>query len=162
MVVLLSELILNHIRVFHSVARNLNYSRAGEELFLSQPAVSRQIATLEKGLGLDLFSQRGRQVILTDAGRALYDYADRIITLAKQASQVMAQYHDLERGEVRLGASLFVGSYILPTILKDFQSKFPKITVSLKLASALELAQWITEGVLDLAITTELVENNNI
>ena len=86
------ELILYHLRTFHSVAQNRNYSKAGEELSLSQPAVSRQVAALEKGLGLDLFSQRGRQVVLTDAGRTLYDYADRIICLVQQANRVIAHW----------------------------------------------------------------------
>ena len=156
------ELILYHLRSFPSVAQNRSYSKAGEELSLSQPAVSRQIAALEKGLGLDLFSQRGRQIVLTDAGRTLYDYADRIISLVQQANRVMAQYHDLEQGEVRLGANPLTGCYILPSILRDFQSRFPKIKVSLQLSNAPKLAQWITDGRLDLAVTSEPVENNNI
>lgn len=162
MVASLTELILYHLRVFHSVARHLSYSNAGRELNLSQPAVSRQVASLEKSLGLDLFCQRGRQVVLTDAGRSLYDYADRIMRLARQADRTMAQYHDLERGEVRLGANPVVGCYLLPAVLKEFYSRFPNIRVSLHLNSGPQLARRIEEGELDLALVLGLVESNNI
>ncbi|KLU65749.1 HTH-type transcriptional activator CmpR [Desulfosporosinus acididurans] len=162
MVVQLTDLILNQLRFFHSVARHLSYSKAGEELNLSQPAVSRQIASLEKSLGLDLFSQRGRQVILTDAGRSLYDYADRIMILAQQASRAMDQFHDLERGEVRLGASSIVGSYLLPSILKEFYSRFPNIKVSLTIDNDLQIARSVEEGELDLALLLGPVEADNV
>lgn len=158
----LTDLILYHLRVFHSVARHLSYSNAGKELNLSQPAVSRQVASLEKGLGLDLFSRRGRQIVLTDAGRSLYDYADRIMGLAQQAGRTIAQYHDLERGEVRLGANPVVGCYLLPAILKEFYSRFPNIRVSLHLDSGPQLARQIEEGELDLALVVGPVEGHNI
>ncbi|WP_066636081.1 LysR family transcriptional regulator [Desulfolucanica intricata] len=158
----MSELIMYHLRVFHSVARNLSYSKAGDELALSQPAVSRQIAALEKGLGLELFSKHGRRVVLTDAGRTLYDYSNRIMNLLEQAGQVMAQYHDLERGEINLGATLFTGSYILPLIIKDFQARLPNIKISIKLADESNLIRWILEGKLDLALTPEPKTKGNL
>jgi DNA-binding transcriptional LysR family regulator len=158
----LTDLILYQLKFFHSVARHLSYSKAGKELNLSQPAVSRQIASLEKSLGLDLFSQRGRQVVLTDAGRSLYDYADRIMGLAQQASRAMAQYHDLERGEIRLGVSPVVGCYLLPPILKEFYARFPNIKVSLQVDNDLQLTRGIEEGELDLALELGPIESNNI
>lgn len=124
--------------------------------------MSRQIASLEKSLGLDLFSQRGRQVILTDAGRSLYDYADRIMSLAQQAGRAMAQYHDLERGEVRLGANSVVGCYLLPAILKDFYIRFPNIKVSLQVDNDLQLARRVEDGELDLALVGGPMERDNI
>lgn len=162
MVIQITDLILYQLKFFYSVARHLSYSKAGEELNLSQPAVSRQIASLEKCLGLDLFTQRGRQVVLTDAGRSLYDYADRIMILAQQASRAMAQYHDLERGEVRLGASSIVGSYLLPSILKEFYARFPNIKVFLKVDNDLQIARSVEEGELDLALLLGPVEADNV
>lgn len=144
------------------MARHLSYSKAGEELSLSQPAVSRQIAALEKGLGLDLFSQRGRQVVLTDAGRSLYDYADRIMGLAQQAARAMSQYHDLERGEVRLGVSPVVGRYLLPPILKDFYTRFPNIGISLQFDSSAQLARRVETGELDVALAVGPLNTENI
>ena len=161
-VVFLTDLILYHLRFFHSVARHLSYSKAGKELNLSQPAVSRQISSLEKGLGLELFSLRGRQVVLTDAGRSLYDYADRIMDLAQKANRTMAQYQDLERGEVRLGANPVVGSYLLPFILKDFFARFPNIKVSLQVDNDSQLAHCVEEGELDLALTFDPVKGDTL
>ncbi|ACV61780.1 transcriptional regulator, LysR family [Desulfofarcimen acetoxidans DSM 771] len=158
----MTDIIFNYLRVFHSVARHLSYSKAGEELNLSQPAVSRQISSLEKGLGLDLFTQRGRKVVLTDAGRSLYDYADRIMGLAQQAGRTLAQYHDLERGEVRLGVSPVLGCYLLPSILKEFYTRFPNIKVSLQLDSGQKLIKRIEDGKLDLALVVGPLESDRI
>lgn len=155
----MSELNLYQLKVFYSVARHLNYSRAGEDLALSQPAVSRQVAALERSLGLELFVQRGRQVELTDAGRNLFEYADRIFDLAKQAERAMSQFKDLERGQVLIGASTTVGSYILPPVLRAFQERYPNIDAVLRLGNSRAIEQLVSERKLDLGLVAGQVKN---
>ncbi|MFZ5646115.1 MAG: LysR substrate-binding domain-containing protein [Bacillota bacterium] len=155
----MSELNLYQLKVFYSVARRLNYSRAGEELALSQPAVSRQVAALEKSLGLELFVQRGRQVELTDAGRNLFEYADRIFDLTQQAERTMSQFKDLERGRVIIGAGTTIGSYILPPILRAFQEKYPNIDTILSLGNSMAIEQLVSERKLDLGLVGGQVNN---
>lgn len=155
----MSELNLYQLKVFYSVARHLNYSRAGEELALSQPAVSRQVSALEKNLGLELFVQRGRQVELTDVGRNLFEYADRIFDLAKQAERAMSQFKDLERGQVLIGASTTVGSYILPPVLRAFQERYPNINAVLRLGNSMAIEQLVSERKLDLGLVGGQVKN---
>lgn len=144
------DLDLHQLKVFHSVARYLSYSKAGEALALSQPAVSRQVANLERSLDLELFTRRGRQVILTDAGRSLYDFADRIYNLIEQAGRAMAQFKDLERGEVLLGASATIGSYILPELLQSFRRRYPNIALSLQTGNSSFIEKLLLEGAIDL------------
>lgn len=146
----MSELNLYQLKIFYSVARNLSYSKAGEELALSQPAVSRQVAALEKSLELELFVQRGRQVELTDAGRSLFDYADRIFDLAGLAERAMSQFKDLERGQVLIGASTVIGSYVLPPALRAFQERYPNIDISLRLGNSATIEQLVLDRQLDL------------
>ncbi|MHB1042538.1 MAG: selenium metabolism-associated LysR family transcriptional regulator [Eubacteriales bacterium] len=155
----MSEINLYQLKVFYSVARHLGYSKAGEELALSQPAVSRQVAALEKSLGLELFVQRGRQVELTDVGRSLFDYADRIFDLAGQAERAMSQFKDLERGQVLIGASTTIGSYILPQVLRAFQERFPNIDISLRLGNSATIEQLVTDRDVDLGLVGGEVKN---
>lgn len=147
------ELNLYQLKVFYSVARRLSYSRAGEELALSQPAVSRQVAGLEKSLGLDLFVRRGHRILLTDPGRCLFEYADRIFDLASEAQRAVTQYKDLERGRILLGTCSVVAAHILPPLLHDFQQLHPHIEISLQTGNSNRVAQMMAGGELDLALT---------
>ncbi|MFZ5597531.1 MAG: LysR substrate-binding domain-containing protein, partial [Bacillota bacterium] len=155
----MSDLNLYQLKIFYSVARHLNYSRAGEEMALSQPAVSRQVAALEKSLGLELFVQRGRQVELTDVGRSLFEYADRIFDLTQQADRAMSQFKDLERGQVVIGASTTIGSYVLPPILRAFQEKHPHIDIILRMGNSMAIEQLVSERKLDLGLVDGQVDN---
>src|SRR4030042_3996210 len=73
----------HHLEVFYAVARHLNFSRAAEELYISQPAVSKHVKDLERDLGVDLFRRNGRRGELTDAGRLVYDYAGPALVLTE-------------------------------------------------------------------------------
>ncbi|HBX24200.1 MAG TPA: LysR family transcriptional regulator [Desulfotomaculum sp.] len=155
----MSELNLYHLKTFYTVARHLNYSRAGKELAISQPAVSRQVAALEKSLSMNLFVQRGRQVELTDAGRSLFDYADRIFHLVVRAERTITEYKDLERGQVFLGAGITIGCRLIPQVLKSFQQMHPHIEVSLLLANSSTIERMVTCGDLDLGFTAGNIVN---
>lgn len=155
----MSELNLYQLKIFYYVARHLGYSKAAEELALSQPAVSRQVAALEKSLSLELFVQRGRQVELTDVGRSLFNYADRIFDLVDQTERAMSQFIDLERGQVLIGASATIGCYILPQVLRAFQERYPNIDISLRLGNSAAIEQMVGERELDLGFVGGEVNN---
>ncbi|HUW64943.1 MAG TPA: LysR substrate-binding domain-containing protein [Spirochaetia bacterium] len=146
----MSEINLYQLKIFLYVARHLGYSRAAGELNLSQPAVSRQVAALEESLGLELFFQKGRQVVLTDAGRNLYDYADRIFDLVGQAERAMSQFMDLERGQVIIGATTTIANCLLPPVIKTFRERFPHIELSLHLGNSAAIEQMVAARELDL------------
>src|SRR3990172_7350615 len=113
--------------VFRAVARHLNFSRAADELHLSQPAVSKHIHQLEAELGVRLFQRLGKRVELTEAGRIVADYAQRVSVLTEEVRRVIGELQGLQRGHLRIGASTTPGLYVLPDMLARFQKKYPAI-----------------------------------
>ena len=101
------------IRVFRAVAQHLNFSRAAEELLLTQPAVTQQIKALEDELGVPLFDRGGGRIALTAGGRALLPFAEKMKELSDEAFAAVADAFGQSAGELALGASQTIGQYIL-------------------------------------------------
>src|SRR5256884_1174793 len=132
------------LQVFLSVAKHLNFTRAGEEVHLSQPSVSVRMRQLERDLGSKLFEQLGKKVALTDAGQLLVPYATRIIGAISDARQAIDELKGLERGLLRIGASTTPGMYLIPRTVAHFKRQYPKIEVHL----AVKDTRQIEEGVI--------------
>lgn len=115
------------LKVLRSVARHLNFRRAAEELFLTQPAVTLQIKALEQDLGVCLFDRSGARISLTPAGAVLVKYAEKIHKLEADAQSELARFGGQERGELRVAASLTIAQYILPRVLGAFQQEHPQV-----------------------------------
>jgi len=132
------------LQVFLSVAKHLNYTRAGEEVNLSQPSVSVRMRELERDLGSKLFEQLGKKIALTEAGQLLVPYATRIIAAMSDARQAIDELQGLERGLLRIGASTTPGMYLIPRIVAHFKRRYPKIEVHL----AVKDTRQIEDGVI--------------
>ncbi len=141
---------LYRLRIFLAVARRLSYSRAAEDLFISQPAVSRHMASLEEELGVQLLGQSGNRVFLTETGRVVYGYAQRLFDVEDELTRALAEMANLERGRLRLGASSTPGVYLLPPAVAAFQERYPDIEVSLLVANSQEIEARVLAGGLDL------------
>ena len=115
------------LKVFRAVAKHLNFRRAAEELFLTQPAVTLQVKTLEQQLGVQIFDRSGSRISLTPAGALLLKFADKIDHLETTALEALSKFAGEPRGELRIGASLTIAQYILPHILGKFQRQHPHI-----------------------------------
>ena|SRR5215213_10404905 len=120
------------LEVFLSVARHLNFTRAGEEVHLSQPSVSVRVRQLEE-LGVKLFEQLGKKVALTEAGRLLEPHAYRVVAALDDARHVIEEVQGLERGVLRIGASTTPGVYLVPELIAGFKRLHPKIEVRRRL-----------------------------
>lgn len=118
------------IRVFRAVAHHLNFSRAAEELLLTQPAVTQQIKALEQEFGLPLFDRGGGRITLSAAGRALLPYAEQLKSLTAEAQSAVAETAGEQAGELSLGASQTVAQYLLPSIIARFIKEQPRIHVT--------------------------------
>lgn len=149
---------LSHLKAFYHVAAAGSFSAAAEELFISQPALSRQVAALEKELGLQLFSRRGRGVALTDAGRRLFLIAEKMMNLFSEAHKEMRDLKNLETGELSLGASTTIANYILPAILAAYQKRNPAVTVNLNVGNSTQIVQSVVEHKLDLGLIAGSIE----
>jgi DNA-binding transcriptional LysR family regulator len=133
------------LQVFLSVSKHLNYTRAGEEINLSQPSVSVRIHQLESELRAKLFEQLGKKVVLTDAGQLLVPYANRVIAAVDDAHHAVDELQGLERGSLRIGASTTPGMYLVPQVVARFKRSHPKIDIHLRIKDTRE----VEDGVLN-------------
>ena len=149
------ELDLAALQAFYQVARLGSFSRAADALHRSQPAVSRQVQALEAALGFPVFGERRPRVVLNDAGRALFAYAERILRLCGEAVQTKGELRSLDRGRVRLAASTTPGGYVLPALLARFSARHPGIEVHLAVARSAEVARRVSAGDADIGVLSE-------
>ena len=120
---------LRQLKVFEVVARHLNYTRAAEALFLTQPAVSMQVRQLEGGLGVALFEQLGKRIHLTEAGQEVLTYARNIAQQLDELEAVLNRIKGLSGGRLRISVAT-TANYFIPALLGTFSRRFPDVTVS--------------------------------
>ncbi len=102
---------IHQVRVFYEVAKAQSFSAAAEKLHLTQPAVTWQIKNLEEHYDLRFFERTGKKILLTEEGRILFDFADRILTLSREAEEALADLRGLSRGTLRIDTVLTFGDY---------------------------------------------------
>ena len=136
---------LNQLRVFYHAAKNLNYTVAASELFITQPAVTAQMKAFEDACALKLFRKKGRNLILTDEGRTLFEYAEKIFKYEIEIENAIADMHELKRGVLSLGTTKAYARYFMPLMLTTFHESYPDIKIQLYEGSSLEM----TTGLLD-------------
>ena len=152
---------LRQLQVFESVARHLNHSRAAEELFLSQPAVSMQIKQTEQTIGMPLFEQVGKKLFLTDAGRELLHYSRSVVALMQEMETVFDEMKGLEHGHLNI-AVVSTANYFMPQLLAKFIQVHPKIKVGLSVANRDAVLKQLAENVADLAIMGQPPEGTDM
>jgi len=140
------------LRVFAAVARHLSFTKAGQELFISQPAVTKHIGELEAQYGQRLLARRGNRVTLTEAGRLLQLHAEAVAASAQQLDEQLLSLRDPEEaaGRLRLGASTTLCQYVLPAWLPGFQARYPQVQLTLLNVNSERIADALLRGELDL------------
>ena len=124
---------LSQLEVFLAVAREKRFSRAAEKLFRTQSAVSQTIRKLEDELGEALFDRSSREGILTDAGRVLYEYAEKLLNLRSEAAESLAELREVQKGKLVIAANEFTALYLLP-VLAEFRRLHPMIKITVQRA----------------------------
>jgi len=148
------------LRVFRSAAKLGGFTRASEELHLSQSTVSLHIKQLEEELGTELFLRTGKRVYLNEAGKTLLQYSDRIFSEIKNAEMAVQQLSTLQRGTVRLGVGATTLIYLMPKLLAAYQRKYPEIELVVTTGLSETLAQAVHAQTVDLAIVMLPVSPN--
>ncbi len=143
---------LYQLRIFLTVAEEGNLTRAAERLYLTQPAISQHIRTLEKQMGVTLFRRGRRGMSLTPAGEALVGYAQRILRLAVEAHQAVLAASEEASGELYVGASPGAGPCLMPAWIKSFHEHYPKMIIHLKTGSTPSIVRAFTRGDVEIAI----------
>jgi DNA-binding transcriptional LysR family regulator len=152
---------IRQLQVFESVARHLNHSRAAEELYLSQPAVSMQIKQAESAVGLPLFDQVGKKLYLTEAGSELLRYARTMLHQMQEMETVFDEMKGLERGQLNISV-VSTANYFMPLLLAKFIQAHPKIQVSLSVANRDTVIKLLVENIADLAIMGQPPEGSDM
>lgn len=149
------------LKVFEAVARHLSFSRAAEELFLTQPAVSMQVKQLEEGAGLPLVEQVGKRIRLTEAGALLAQTARRVAGEFREAEAGLSALKGLEAGTLSI-AVVSTAIYFAPHLLARFAARHPGVRVRLREANREQVLKLMAESEVDLAIMGEPPEGSGL
>ena len=137
---------LPHLDTFSAAAELSSFTAAAKAMGLTQSAISQRIQVLEKCLGLALFRRRGGRVVLTDAGRRLYPYAQRILALHREALEEMTGQTIPVAGELVLWASSVPGEHLLPAVLSEFHGRYPHVRLRTIISDSMGVIHQIVHG----------------
>jgi DNA-binding transcriptional LysR family regulator len=152
----------NQLRVFYQAAKNLNFTAAANELFVSQPAVTFQVKSFEEYCNLKLFKKRGRQVYLTDEGRTLYEYAEKIFKYEKEIENVIDEMRELKRGVLRLGTTKAYARYFMPLVITTFHKNYPNIKIQLNEGSSAEMIYSLVDFKIEVAVIAKAIDHAEV
>ena len=144
------------LEAFYLVIKKKSFTRAAEELNVTQPAVTIQVKSLEKSLNLKLVQHVGKRIHLTEAGEILYQYAEKIFDLMTDANEKMRDFRKLMRGTLQIGTTKNYARYIMPALLSEFQRRFPRIKVILDEGNSEDMAKSVLEKKNELALISQL------
>jgi DNA-binding transcriptional LysR family regulator len=145
-------LTFTNVRIFESVVRHESFSRAAEELRVSQPYISAQIAGLETKLGIELFRRVGRRAYVTQAGRLLCTHAVRILNELADAERALVEVRGVVAGPLSLAATSTPATCLIPRCLEKFLADHPHVSVSLKIFGSPDVELALIEGRCDLGV----------
>lgn len=145
------HLTLRQLKIFEAVARHLSFSRAADELHLTQPAVSMQVRSLEEAAGLPLTEQVGKRVFLTEAGEELARHARVIAQQLREAEEALMAMKGLRGGRLNIGV-VSTAKYFAPRLLTSFRQAYPEVELRLGVHNRGEIVRQLVDNEIDLAI----------
>ncbi|GAB4407736.1 MAG: selenium metabolism-associated LysR family transcriptional regulator [Thermodesulfovibrionales bacterium] len=153
---------IHHLKVFTSVFKNRSFSRASEELYLTQPTISDHIRALEEELKCKLFDRLGRSIIPTKEAEILYNHAAEIIEKMNNIKEVIGQFKKEITGELIIGASTIPGTYLLPSIVAEFQRRHPSISFQIIISDSRGIIEKVSGHELLIGIVGAKLTNNSL
>jgi DNA-binding transcriptional LysR family regulator len=143
---------LQQLRILKAVATEKSFTKAAEVLFLSQPYLSKQIKSLEQNLDVNLLRRNSNTIYLTENGKTFLQYAERILALCEESCRALIDLKNGERGNLRVGASQTIGTYLMPRLLALFAQNYPQIDLKVQVNSTRLIAKQIVNKQIDLAV----------
>ena len=148
------------LQVFNTVAKRLNFTKAAEELFITQPAVTKHIQEIENHFKVKLFERNGTKIKLTPAGETLLHFTDQLFTVYRNMEFELNTFTQQHTGKLRIGASTTVAQYVLPPVLAAFHRKFKDIKVTLTINNTGQIEQALQNKDIELGIIEGQSKNN--
>jgi DNA-binding transcriptional LysR family regulator len=143
---------LQQLRILKAIASEKNFTRAAEILFVSQPTLSKQIKILESNLGIILLDRKNNKISLTEAGKIFLQYSERILALCEESCRALNDLKNGDRGNLSIGASQTIGTYLMPRVLAIFAQEYPHISVNVQVDSTRKIVKNIIDRNIDIAI----------
>lgn len=153
---------IHHLRVFVSVFKNRSFSRASEQLHLTQPTISDHIRSLEQDLRCRLFDRLGRSIMPTKEAETLYIHAVDIIERAEAIRDILGQFRAEPSGELIIGASTIPGTYLLPATMAEFRKRFPSISFQIVIGDSRAIVDRLLSHELLVGIVGTKLNNNQL
>ncbi|MEH7249789.1 selenium metabolism-associated LysR family transcriptional regulator [Neobacillus niacini] len=153
---------LHQLFVFTKVVEHNSFSKAAEDIYLSQSTVSSHIQALERTLNVKLFDRVGRENILTPSGKRLYQWALKLLLLKDQAMLDLKEGATELRGMIRIAASSVPGQFMIPKMVKQFREQYPKAIFHINQSSSKNVAEKVLNGSVDFGILGEKYENDKL
>ena len=148
--------------VFISVVENLSFSKAADELNISQPAVTRHIKELEERYHINLFERKGNKIYLTRAGEKVYHTFKQIDRQYRELDFEIGELQDTIGGEFKIGASSTIAQYVIPQVIASFHKRYPEIRISLMNGNSFEMEQQLIGNAVDIALVENVSSQSDI
>ena len=152
----------NQLRIFYHAAKNLNFTKAAGELFITQPAVTAQVKSFEEYCNLKLFKKKGRRIFLTDEGRSLFEFAETIFKYEKEIENAIDDMREFKRGVLSLGTTKAYARYFMPTMITTFHQSYPNIKIQLNEGSSLDMIHSLLDFKIEVAVIAKAEDNPRV
>ena len=152
----------DQLTTFLEVAKQGNFSRAGEKVFRSQSAVSAQIRQLEQEYGTKLLNRSGKRVTLTPAGEVLFEYATRLLVLRGESQRAVADQDKVPRGVLAIGANEATCLYVLPHTFSEYRRRYPEVQISIYRNFSHKITERLQDGLIDVGVVTMPVKMSRV
>ena len=143
---------IQQLRILKAVATEKNFTKAATILYVSQPSLSKQIKLLEKNLDTLVINRERNKISLTESGKVLLQYAERILTLCEESCRALVDLKNGDRGNLTVGASQTIGTYLMPRVLTLFARNYPQIDLKVEVNSTRRIAKNIINREIDIAV----------
>ena len=148
---------LQQLKILKVIAKEKSFTKAAKDLYISQPAISKQIRVLEKNLDVILLEREKNKISLTENGKILLQYSERILALCEESCRALVDLKNGSRGNLTIGASEIIGTYLIPQIITLFKQNYPQINLKVIVNSTSFLTNSILKKKIDLAIVEEKI-----
>ena len=143
---------LQQLRILKAVASEKSFTRAAELLFVSQPSLSKQIKILENRLGIKLLNRENNTIYLTEGGKVFLQYSERILALCEESCRALNDVKNGDRGNLTVGASQTIGTYLMPRVLALFAQNYPQVNIKVQVDSTRMIAKSVVNREIDIAV----------
>lgn len=150
------------LKVFHTVAKRLSFTKAAADLFITQPAVTKHIQELEQYFKVQLFERQGNQITLTEQGKVMLHHVEQVLSIYRAMEFDLHSFSHEHKGVLHLGASTTISQYVIPSALADFHKKYKDVNVKLLNGNTEQIEHALTKNDIDLGIIEGKSKNKGI